>query len=149
MLHPIKGVSDLNHFLEHEATRKHIFDHGFMFEDLKKELPKLKSQKVTTEEYDLDCAKDRKNQKSSKEQWFMMLHIEEVLSSGELKALQVNTGGKQPLPLCEECTKHKLIAPRMGGSTNFMEKRAQEKTTKAAHYEKAMLTGIRRQTGKK
>eukprot|EP00957_Ditylum_brightwellii_P048993 3717301-Ditylum_brightwellii.AAC.1 len=39
--------------------------------------------------------------------------IEDVLPSDEVKAQQVNTGGKQPLPFCEECIKHKITAPTM------------------------------------
>eukprot|EP00957_Ditylum_brightwellii_P123021 9379923-Ditylum_brightwellii.AAC.1 len=73
MICHIKDTSDPNHFLMPETTRKHISDNGLMFEDLKKESPKLKSQKETTEEYDLDCAKDRGNKIPLKEQWFMML----------------------------------------------------------------------------
>eukprot|EP00957_Ditylum_brightwellii_P146558 11157662-Ditylum_brightwellii.AAC.1 len=63
MIRPIKDTSDPNHFLKPEATRKHISDNGLMFEDLKKELPKLKSQKESTEEYELEFTKDRENKR--------------------------------------------------------------------------------------
>eukprot|EP00957_Ditylum_brightwellii_P162654 12385955-Ditylum_brightwellii.AAC.1 len=43
MTRPIKDTSDPNHSLKPEAIRKHITDNGLAFEDLKKELPKLKS----------------------------------------------------------------------------------------------------------
>eukprot|EP00957_Ditylum_brightwellii_P040300 3049718-Ditylum_brightwellii.AAC.1 len=43
MLHLIKDTSDPNNSLKPEATRKQISDDGLIFEDLKKELSKLKS----------------------------------------------------------------------------------------------------------
>eukprot|EP00957_Ditylum_brightwellii_P103077 7855127-Ditylum_brightwellii.AAC.1 len=49
MLHPIKDTSDPNHSLKPEATKKYISDNGLTFEDLKKELPKLKESKETAE----------------------------------------------------------------------------------------------------
>eukprot|EP00957_Ditylum_brightwellii_P078733 5986484-Ditylum_brightwellii.AAC.2 len=53
--------------------------------------------------------------KEAQEQcWMALQHIKEVLSSKEVKVWQVNTGGKQPLPLCEECIEHKITAPTMG-----------------------------------
>ena len=74
---------------------------------------------------------------------------EDVLSSEEVKNVQ-NLEGKEPLPLCKHCVKHKVRAPiKIGGSTNFAEKGKQKRAAKASQHAKAVSRGLRKPTKKR
>ena len=61
MLRPVKDPSDRNHYLKPELTRKFIRDHHLSFEDIKKELPKLKSKFDPNAAFKDDVAFDKEN----------------------------------------------------------------------------------------
>ena len=240
MLRPVKDPQDPNHFLKAEYVREHINDKKLSFEDLKKELPKLKSRSDTSAEFNADKERDKKNGKilkgpmvrdvvfcdqcrfprcidsklmkgSSKwkasketqdEQWnklqqwkengfvcgnapniypYIMRrqprcrnHVEfmyyesikrfkgkhkmlcsfccseeDVLTSEEVKAQQINLKGKKPLPLCRDCILHKVEAPTMAGSRNFAEAAKQKRKANAEKHARAVAKGVRKPTKKR
>ena len=61
MLRPVKDPQDPNHFLKAEYVREHINDKKLSFEDLKKELPKLKGRSDTSAEFNADKERDKQN----------------------------------------------------------------------------------------
>jgi len=74
---------------------------------------------------------------------------EDVLTSEEVKKQQTNLKGSTPLPLCRDCIQHKVEAPTMRGTRNFVDAAKQHKAGKAAKHAESVAKGVRRPTKKR
>ena len=74
---------------------------------------------------------------------------EDVLTSKEVKAQQINLKEKKPMPLCRDCILHKVEAPTMAGSRNFAEAAKQKRKANAEKHARAVAKGVRKPTKKR
>ena len=67
---------------------------------------------------------------------------EKILSVDQMKR-KFDTGGKQPLSLCEYCSSLGIMPPTTNASTNFVEKKAQHKRTKKRERDEMVQLGFK------
>ena len=67
---------------------------------------------------------------------------EKILSIDQMKR-KFDTGGKQPLSLCEYCSSLGIMPPTTNASTNFIEKKAQHKRTKKRARDEMVQLGFK------
>ena len=70
-------------------------------------------------------------------------NIDDVLTVDEMKTAY-NTGGKQPLRLCKFCVSLNIQPPTTNASTNFVEKKDQERAVKKRKQNDAVGRGLKR-----